>query len=471
MNWSPDRELVEDVARKLKLRQTFIEKDFAVARMLSAIAKTEVPGFRFVFGGGTALARAHRVIQRMSEDVDLKLIQVGQVNPSQSKKRKSELKRQIVAVLQGAGFEIDLERDVKARNANSYILFTVRYPGRTERADILRPHIQLELMVSELRRPTVDLSVRSFVAEATNETPEVATIACISLTETAAEKMISLTRRIALAQESGGTREFDRALIRHVYDLHAILDKIDQADARALYRELIANDVAQYGNQHPVFNADPEKATFRALDELEANWRHRHSYADFMGNMVFSNKFLFDEALETVKALVSDAWGRKPTRPTPSADLWSDMVNGTAYSLTEDASKTTGFAEALRESNSLTLDLSPEVVASIPVIEEHLPEIGYQTVEQFSGYDIQSRSDAARALTTEAATLAAQWVAAATWKAIPGYDHIVDERIAVEMSLAVVGRPIFRVLVDGEVVRMTNEAAELHALSKDELLT
>jgi hypothetical protein len=30
--------------------------------------------FALVFGGGTALARAHRIVRRMSEDVDFKIV-------------------------------------------------------------------------------------------------------------------------------------------------------------------------------------------------------------------------------------------------------------------------------------------------------------------------------------------------------------------------------------------------------------
>jgi hypothetical protein len=34
----------------------------------------DVAPFALVFGGGTALARAHKLIERMSEDVDFKLV-------------------------------------------------------------------------------------------------------------------------------------------------------------------------------------------------------------------------------------------------------------------------------------------------------------------------------------------------------------------------------------------------------------
>jgi hypothetical protein len=50
-----------------------VAKDFYVVRAIAALAAIDVTPFDLVFGGGTALARAHRIIQRMSEDMDFKI--------------------------------------------------------------------------------------------------------------------------------------------------------------------------------------------------------------------------------------------------------------------------------------------------------------------------------------------------------------------------------------------------------------
>jgi hypothetical protein len=63
------------------------------------------------------------------------------------------------------------------------------------------------------------LPVSSFVAEATNRQPEVPQLACVGLTETAAEKLVSLTRRTAM-EMAGASRDPDPTLVRHIYDLH-----------------------------------------------------------------------------------------------------------------------------------------------------------------------------------------------------------------------------------------------------------
>ena len=51
-----------------------VEKDWYVVRALAAISLARNAPFRLVFGGGTALSRAHRLIRRMSEDIDLRIV-------------------------------------------------------------------------------------------------------------------------------------------------------------------------------------------------------------------------------------------------------------------------------------------------------------------------------------------------------------------------------------------------------------
>ena len=43
-----------------------VEKDYHVVRALRAITATNTGPFQLVFGGGTALSRAHRLLRRMS---------------------------------------------------------------------------------------------------------------------------------------------------------------------------------------------------------------------------------------------------------------------------------------------------------------------------------------------------------------------------------------------------------------------
>src|ERR1700747_2704738 len=51
-----------------------VEKDFHVVKALAAITAIDTAPLRLVFGGGTALSRAHRLVRRMSEDIDLRIV-------------------------------------------------------------------------------------------------------------------------------------------------------------------------------------------------------------------------------------------------------------------------------------------------------------------------------------------------------------------------------------------------------------
>jgi len=51
-----------------------VVKDFHVVRAIRTLAALDAAPFRLVFAGGTALARAHKLIRRMSEDVDFKIV-------------------------------------------------------------------------------------------------------------------------------------------------------------------------------------------------------------------------------------------------------------------------------------------------------------------------------------------------------------------------------------------------------------
>src|SRR5207237_33701 len=68
------RELLEVQAYFGLPSPALVEKDFYVVKALAAIAAIDTAPLRLVFGGGTALSRAHRLVRRMSEDIDLRIV-------------------------------------------------------------------------------------------------------------------------------------------------------------------------------------------------------------------------------------------------------------------------------------------------------------------------------------------------------------------------------------------------------------
>jgi predicted nucleotidyltransferase component of viral defense system len=279
-----------------------VEKDWYVVKALAAIATADTAPFRLIFGGGTALSRAHRLIRRMSEDIDLKI--VGEGKPRRSALRR--LRDTITAALLAAGFRFDPANPVQRESQNESRYTIYRLPYETVRAGegALRPEIQIETAVWPLRHLAIMLPVSSFVAEAFNRPPEVSEIACVSVTQTAAEKLVALTRRTAAEiAHAGGPR--DPALVRHLYDLHVIRAHYDPAEVAALARAIMPHDAAVFGNQFPAYRADPLAETLRAVEALATDASYTRRYAEFHSAMVYGDRIDYAACLGTLRELAA----------------------------------------------------------------------------------------------------------------------------------------------------------------------
>jgi hypothetical protein len=285
-----------------------VAKDFYVVRAIRALVALDAAPFTLVFGGGTALARAHKLVRRMSEDVDFKIVPTpaSPVSRSGLHRQRSALRSRVTAALLAAGFSFDPKDPAQARSRDesSYTIYQLPYGAAADTGQTLRPTIQVELNYAPLRRGPVTLPVASFVAEATNRAPEVPAISCVSVIETAAEKLVSLTRRTAM-EMAGASRDPDSALIRHVYDLHMMREHLDPDVVAGLARDIAAADAREFRNQYPAYEADIAGETRKALDALRTEPLHRERYATFIADMVYGKQVEFDEALRTVSALAS----------------------------------------------------------------------------------------------------------------------------------------------------------------------
>ena len=188
----------DDASRELREVQAhfrlpgvgLVEKDLHVVNAIAALAAIDAAPFALIFGGGTALARAHKVVRRMSEDVDFKMVPAPAAPTSRNglHRQLSALRKRVTAALRAAGFAVDPADDtqVRSQNESRYTVYQLPYVT-TEAGEGLRPTIQIELTYAHLRTAPVVLPVSSFVAEAFGRAPEVSSIACVSVTETAAE--------------------------------------------------------------------------------------------------------------------------------------------------------------------------------------------------------------------------------------------------------------------------------------------
>lgn len=307
MTGSPtDRELLE-VQQFFGLPSVqLVAKDWHVVRAMQAIYQANTEPFRLVFAGGTCLARAHRLVARMSEDVDFKIVPPDMpMSNNQRRQALGRLRDQIVEQLTGTGHVLD--HPPRSRDANQYTVLHLRTDSGAGQDGPLRPTIQIELSYAMLRKATVRLPVGSFVNQAYGRPPELNAVECVSITETAAEKAVSLTRRTAM-EIAGLSRAPDPTLVRHIYDLHMARSQIDKAEVAGLMRSIAVMDAEQFGHQHPAYRDDIAGETWKALTYLTTDPNVRTRYGDFVSAMVYGDVTPFEEAMATIRALVEGAW-------------------------------------------------------------------------------------------------------------------------------------------------------------------
>lgn len=277
-----------------------VEKDYHVARALAAIAAVDTGRLRLVFSGGTALGRAHKLIQRMSEDIDLKIV----AHPAPTRPELRGLRDVISSALLGAGFAFDPQNPehVASRNSSQYTIYKLPYRPSAEGQGILRPEIQIETAVWPVRLPTIDCSVRSFYAEAFKQAPEIEKICCVSIPETAAEKFIALTRRVA-AEQNKEPKDRDKTLVRHIYDLQVIRAHYDITAIVPLITQIIQADAIAYGNQYPPYREDPLRETWRALDILGSDPHYAAAYEELNRDMVYGEKASYADGITLLRQM------------------------------------------------------------------------------------------------------------------------------------------------------------------------
>ena len=279
-----------------------VEKDWFVVKALAAIVAVDAAPFRLIFSGGTALSRAHRLIRRMSEDIDLRIISDEQM----TRPALRHLRDIITKDLLEAGFQFDPDNPAhrESGNASRYTLYRLPYAPIIAGEGTLRPEIQIETAVWPLRRPAIERPVSSFVAEAFEHPPEVAKIPCVALVETVAEKFVALTRRAGAELADAGSPR-DPTLVRHVYDLHMIRAHYDVAEVALLAREIMLADAVAYGHQFPAYRANPVAETSRAVAGLVGDAGFASRYATFQRDMVYGESADFETAIGAVVALAA----------------------------------------------------------------------------------------------------------------------------------------------------------------------
>jgi predicted nucleotidyltransferase component of viral defense system len=303
MNILPKKEIIEEVAQIKGISEAFIEKDWFVTQVIKIIANVIFEDYSIVFTGGTALSKAHGLIQRFSEDVDFRVIapSLKDFNKTQQSKKLSTFKKEIVRNLR-ENFDIT-EEQITANNGNKFVAIEIDYPTFFSRKNALRPHVLLELTVSELLLPAINLPVSSMINQVAKQQAEIDNIACINPVENAADKLSAITWRIA--ERVRGSENDSPDIVRHIHDL-AILKNL--ATNNSKFPELVISAMERDKNRSEIIKSLSLKEKLsNVVQIISTDLEYIKEYERFVKAMSYANEDsvpTFRAALENVRELV-----------------------------------------------------------------------------------------------------------------------------------------------------------------------
>jgi predicted nucleotidyltransferase component of viral defense system len=256
-----------------------LEKDEHLTDALRALFALRLDGISLVFCGGTSLSKAHGVLERMSEDADLKIVLPAgapQLSRTQLRKRLSELKSTVCESLAGIGLLEDRSRS-RALNENRYFCSEWTYTRHYGSVAGLRPHLQIELTVRAPVLSTELCRIGSLADHLAGRQDHMFAVATQSVAETVAEKVLSFLRRYAQHRAGLLPHDWDTALVRHIYDVYCAFSRHPDSVATAsqAFAALVAGDQREFGSQFPDFAAAALSVLSGALWRAQAGRKRR----------------------------------------------------------------------------------------------------------------------------------------------------------------------------------------------------
>lgn len=177
---------IHSLAGEAGVRDTQIEKDYAISWVLFGISKNEFLKQNLAFKGGTVLKKAYFGDYRFSEDLDFTYIQSG----FESGKIKAEFQKVLDWIYEESRIRLAIKDDTtrETGNFNFYISYTGPLGGAGANKDI-----KIDIASDEL---ICDSPENKQIIHSYSDLPEYE-ILCYSMPEIVSEKMRSLMQRTA----------------------------------------------------------------------------------------------------------------------------------------------------------------------------------------------------------------------------------------------------------------------------------
>jgi DNA gyrase/topoisomerase IV subunit B len=115
------------------------------------------------------------------------------------------------------------------------------------------------------------------------------TIQCIQVAETLAEKVLSLLRRCAWNWGGHQGDEMDAALVRHVYDVHRIMESRPKelGAAEDIFESLVMGDTLEFAGRDPEFDAYPKETLKKTLTRARDSTVLQQQYVERLLPLIY----------------------------------------------------------------------------------------------------------------------------------------------------------------------------------------
>jgi hypothetical protein len=308
-----DREfgdLVRIVARENGLSAGLVEKDYWVTHTLWALHQT---GLAIWFKGGTSLSKGFSLIQRFSEDIDLRIEQGVLADlpkvaswKSENRGRVAERRTWYEALerkmpVPGSRVKLDsAQMDSKARSAG----YRVEYPGLFlhDLGPSLKPFVLLEIGIARVT-PFVERDLDSFVhrwlvgagqaSDFTDNRPR--NVRSVHPLVTLLEKLDAVSRRLA------GNAPEPASFVRHYEDAARIIERESALPPAAqTASQLVAEMLRERQIAHAPRADDP--AFLLADHELRARCIAAH---EAIGAMYWGPRLSLEQCCERIRGWIA----------------------------------------------------------------------------------------------------------------------------------------------------------------------
>jgi len=317
------RDIFSEAAAQLAIRPTIIEKDFWVCVVLKLLFLKSRFGKSLVFKGGTSLSKAHGLIERFSEDIDLvldwKVIGFGEgvKDPLQNFDSKSkqdqfnkEINRQAAhfiattlcpeldGLLRSEGIGLSAAVDTTDPH-----VINIRYPAAFLETYI-RPEVRLEIGPLASWVPSATYTIRPYAYDALPQAFENPACEVVAI---AAERTF-WEKATILHQEAHRRTRIPQRYSRHYYDLYKLA--LSSIRASALAQSSLLQDVVVFKQRfYPSAWARYDLAvpgTFKLLPTAQSQLTDLERDYREMQVMLFGGAPNFGSVLEELRKLEVD---------------------------------------------------------------------------------------------------------------------------------------------------------------------